>query len=911
MSTGQVKLHNLFDSLKQFYDADGRKINYYSVQSLEKSGLGSISRLPLSLRILLESMLRNCDGKSISEDDIRSLAAWDPREPADREVPFKVARVLMQDFTGVPALVDLAAMRDAVRDMGKDPELIQPQVPVDLVIDHSVQVDFFGIPQALSLNSEYELRRNAERYQFLKWAASSFKGLRVIPPALGIVHQVNLEYLASVVMLSSTQDGLLAYPDSLVGTDSHTTMVNGIGVFGFGVGGIEAEAALLNQPVTISQPEVVGVRVSNALPEGATATDLVLTLTALLRSAHVVGKLVEFFGPGLKNLTVPDRATLSNMCPEYGATAALFPVDEMTLNYLQYTGRDAKHVDLVRRYYEAQGWMNIDYSKVEYSSVIDLDLSKIRPTVAGPKLPQSRLDLSEIKANFEHEFFGNSTVSERTEEMEYSSGAHVLQTGVNPRRVEVTYSDGSKGTVSDGDVVIAAITSCTNTSNPEVMFGAGLLARNAVMKGLKVDRKVKTSFAPGSRVVTDYLKDANLMQYLEKLGFYLVGYGCTTCIGNSGPLPEPIAEAVTKNRLAVASVLSGNRNFEARIHNDVRANYLMSPPLVVAFAIAGTVLKNLTSEPLDADGKVMLKDIWPSNKEIAEYMSKYIKPDMFVKRYSDILTGNESWNKLEAPSGLLFKWDSRSTYIQKPPFFEGGEQETEEIKGARVLAVFGDALTTDHISPAGAIAADSPAWKFLREMGVQPSDMNTYGSRRGNDRVMVRGTFANRRIKNLLVPGTEGGYTLHFPDKRKMTIYDAAVKYREERVPLVVIAGSEYGTGSSRDWAAKGPKLLGVRAVIARSFERIHRSNLIGMGILPLEFPPGQDIRSLDVDPTATLDIEFPSGIKPKGKALLKYTDSKGSARQTELNIRLDNEVELSYYSAGGILHYVLKRIAS
>jgi len=903
-------MHNHFNALRSFKDAEGREIHYYSVNALEEAGVGNISRLPLSLRIVLESMIRNFDGTEITEEDIRSLASWNAKNIADKEVPFKVARVLMQDFTGVPALVDLAAMRDAVKKMGKDPEIIQPQVPVDLVIDHSVQVDFFGTPQAFVLNSEYEFKRNAERYSFLKWASSSFNKLRVIPPSLGIVHQVNLEFLSSVVMLENRDVKLLAYPDSLVGTDSHTTMINGIGVFGFGVGGIEAEAAMLNQPVTLSQPEVVGVRLSNKLPEGANATDLVLTLTSILRKANVVGKFIEFFGPGVKNLTVPDRATLTNMCPEYGATVALFPVDEMTLRYLEFTGRDKKHVELVRNYFKAQGFMDIDYSRVEFSSVIDLDLSEIRPTVAGPKLPQSRVDLSKIRENFEHEFLGNSTTSSRTEEMEAAGESQLIHSSIGPRSVKIRYEDGTEDSLSDGDVVIAAITSCTNTSNPEVIFAAGLLARNAVKRGLTVSRKVKTSFAPGSRVVTDYLRNAGLMEYLEKLGFYLVGYGCTTCIGNSGPLPEPIADAVVKNKLIVASVLSGNRNFEARIHNDVRANYLMSPPLVVAFAIAGTVLKDLTNEPLKDGSNVRLRDIWPSNGEVMDFMSRYITPDMFIKRYSDILTANESWNKLPAPTGILYSWDPKSTYIQPPPFFEQSEEGIRSIHNARVLAVFGDALTTDHISPAGAIAADSPAWKYLHSLGVQPADMNTYGSRRGNDRVMTRGTFANKRIKNLLLPGVEGGYTLHFPDGRQMTIYDAAMKYKEEGVPLVVIAGSEYGTGSSRDWAAKGPKLLGVRAVIAKSFERIHRSNLIGMGVLPLEFLPGEDYNSLSIDPSKEVTIELPEHPKPRQRVPFHFKDRGGNSRKTELIIRLENEVEVSYYAAGGILHYVLKKIA-
>lgn len=918
-------VHNLWNTLAYFKTANDEEIGYYSLPALEKQGIGPVSTLPLTIRIVLESLLRNCDGKTIVEEDVKSLANWNAEHPADKEIPFKVSRVLMQDFTGVPAVVDLAAMRDAMSLLGKDPLMIQPQVPVNLIIDHSVQVDSFGTGESFIINRNMEFKRNSERYSLLKWGAAALEGFDVMPPGLGICHQVNLEYLAKCVGVKVVDGHKVAHPDTLVGTDSHTTMVNGIGVFGFGVGGIEAEAAVLNQPVALSQPEVVGVHITNAPREGVTATDIVLTLTQLLRTSNVVGKFVEFYGPGIERLSLPDRATMTNMCPEYGATVALFPVDDVTLDYLKFTGRSEESIDIVRRYYEAQGFSSIDYSKVKFSSVIEFDLGEVRPSVAGPKLPQSRMELSTVAENFRREFLvnaqtgaspGNSFSSEGAPDnvVHLQKQSRIKEVG---KSVEIENPHGGRGTISDGDVAIAAITSCTNTSNPEVMIAAGLLAKKAVEKGLTVSERVKTSLAPGSRVVTDYLQRSKLMDPLEKLGFYLVGYGCTTCIGNSGPLPDHISKAVTQNKLVVASVLSGNRNFEARIHGDVRANYLMSPPLVVAYAIAGSVLRDLSTEPLQTVGgsEVFLKDIWPTKEEVMKVIGSSITPEMYRRRYSDLAQANEEWNSLQAPGGKQYAWDENSTYIQSPPFFEGfdpnAEGRIESIRNATVLAVFGDSVTTDHISPAGAFSPDTPAGAYLIEKGVSPSEFNTYGSRRGNDRVMARGTFANKRIKNLLLPGVEGGFTLHFPDRTKMTIFDAAVKYGEEKRPLVVFAGSEYGTGSSRDWAAKGPKLLGVRAVVANSFERIHRSNLIGMGILPLQFLQGDSAQKLGIDFSRELSIEIPRAPRPREKVRMTYVTSQGGSANVDLLLRLDNDMELEYCRAGGILQYVMKRLLS
>ncbi len=890
--------------IKKF--STGKKdYHYFSIKELENKGY-RISELPISIRVILESLIRNLDGKSVHEADIENLLKWNPKSPSDSEIPFKVSRVVMQDLTGVPAVVDLAAMRDAAVALGKKPDIIQPQVPVDLVIDHSVQVDFFANDQALEKNMEIEFERNIERYRFLKWAQGSFNNLRIVPPSVGIVHQVNLEYLAKVVMTRDIDGKIYAFPDSLVGTDSHTTMIGGIGVIGWGVGGIEAEAAMLDQPVTFKTPEVVGVKLKGKLRAGVTATDLVLTLTELLRKYKVVGKFIEFFGEGVPTLSIPDRATLSNMCPEYGATLAVFPVDDMSLQYLEMTGRPKEHIELIKTYLENQGLFG-SQENVHYSQVIDLDLSSVKPSVSGPKLPQQRVDLGKIGDNFlsSMEESGNST---------HSSGGR--QKEVLLKSVRINFK-GKETELTEGDVVIAAITSCTNTSNPNVMMAAGLLAKKAVEKGLKVSPKVKTSLAPGSRVVSEYLSKSGLQEYLDRLGFNLVGFGCTTCIGNSGPLDPDIEKAIVDNNLSTAAVLSGNRNFEARIHRNVRANYLMSPPLVVAFAIAGKVTIDLDSEPLGISPKgekVFLKDIWPSEAEVQKYMKEYLTESMFREKYRDVNSYNKKWTELDAPSGMVYKWDEKSTYIRKPPFFDGfnpqEEKEFSEIRGAFPLLVLGDAITTDHISPAGGIGKDTPAAKYLTEHGVKPSDFNSYGARRGNHEVMMRGTFANNRIRNKLVD-REGGYTLHYPDGTQMSVYDAAMKYISEKVPLLVLTGDLYGSGSSRDWAAKGTMLLGVKAVIAVGYERIHRSNLVGMGVLPLQFKDGENAEKLEIDPGKPMNVSFPDGVVPGGKAVLKYTRKNGKGEaNANLTIRVDTPVELEYMKAGGILQYVIKRLS-
>ena len=886
------------------FEVAGKKYNYYSLPDLEKMGY-KVSKLPISIRIVLESLIRNIDGKAVTEEDAKRLLSWNSKNPGESEIPFKVSRVVMQDFTGVPAVVDLAAMRDTVKAVGKDPLLIQPQVPVDLVIDHSVQVDFSGVPNALELNIKKEFERNQERYKFLKWAQNSFKNLRIVPPSVGIIHQVNLEYLGKVVMANEKNGENFAYPDTLVGTDSHTTMINGIGVVGWGVGGIEAEAAMLDQPVTILTPEVIGVNLHGKLNPGITATDLVLTLTELLRRNKVVGKFVEFHGDGVSQLALPDRATLSNMCPEYGATLALFPVDEETLNYLRVTGRSEEQVELVKKYMESQGLFGSP-DTLDYSQVIDLDLSTVVPTVAGPKLPQQKVRMGEIRNSF-------LNFLEHSETYEMMDNGHASREVVL-KSAPVTVKE-SRERLSDGDVVIAAITSCTNTSNPQVMVAAGLLAKKAVEKGLTVNPKVKTSLAPGSRVVSDYLDKSGLQEYLDKLGFYLVGYGCTTCIGNSGPLDEGIEDAIVKNKLSTAAVLSGNRNFEARIHKNVRANYLMSPPLVVAFAIAGKVTVDLENEPIGTgkDGKeVYLKDIWPTEQEISSVINSSINSEMFRSKYQNLDDYNESWKVLNSPGGTTYGWDDSSTYIRNPPFFEGFEPDrisTEsEINDARPLLVLGDAVTTDHISPAGAISKDSPAGKYLIEHGILPADFNSFGSRRGNHEVMMRGTFGNVRIVNRLAD-REGGFTKHLPDGKISSVYDAAMLYMKEGVPLLVFAGSEYGTGSSRDWAAKGTGLLGVRAVVARSYERIHRSNLIGMGVLPLQYPENETFDSIGADPEQKFSLKIPETLKPASEAELTYTDKEGKTKSVKLKIRLDTPVEVEYYRNGGILQYVLRRI--
>ncbi len=889
--------------LKQI-EVSGKTYNYYSLTELEKKGY-NISKLPRSIRIVLESLIRNLDGKAVREKDVLNLLNWNSKDPGKEEIPFKVSRVVMQDFTGVPAVVDLAALRDTAKRLGKDPSIIQPQVPVDLVIDHSVQVDFYGTPTAIEMNTEKEFERNRERYLFLKWAQKSFKNLRIVPPAVGIVHQVNLEYLGKVVMEGEKDGKTFAFPDTLVGTDSHTTMINGLGVVGWGVGGIEAEAAMLDQPVTILTPEVVGVNLHGKLKPGVTATDLVLTLTELLRRNKVVGKFVEFYGKGVSSLPLPDRATLSNMCPEYGATLALFPVDEETIKYLRTTGRSDEQVELIEKYLKAQGLFGSPDS-LDYSQVIDLDLSSVVPTVAGPKLPNQKVEMGNIGNSFLNFMEGNSEIAM----MDNGQRSGTVSLKNVPLSIK-----GEETTLSDGDVVIAAITSCTNTSNPQVMVAAGILAKKAVEKGLKVSKKVKTSLAPGSRVVSDYLSKSGLQEYLDRLGFYLVGYGCTTCIGNSGPLDENVENSIVENNLSTAAVLSGNRNFEARIHKSVKANYLMSPPLVVAFAIAGKVAINLEKDPIGQDrngNDVFLKDIWPSDEEISKVVNETINVEMFREKYQNLDTYNERWNSLDAPSGTTYDWDDSSTYIRNPPFFDDFSPEKfvelTEIRDSRPLLILGDSVTTDHISPAGAISKASPAGKYLVENGVEPSDFNSFGSRRGNHEVMMRGTFGNVRIKNLMVE-KEGGFTLHLPDKSETTVFEAAMNYEKEKTPLVVFAGIEYGTGSSRDWAAKGTMLLGVKAVVAKSYERIHRSNLIGMGVLPLQFQEGLGFDKLDADWNKPFSVKLAGDLEPGSSAELSYTDSKGKTRKSELVIRLDTPIEVEYFRSGGILQYVLRKI--
>lgn len=909
-----------FQNIKTF-KVNGKEYNYYSLKELEKQGY-PISRFPVSIRVLLESLIRNLDGKEVQEKDIENLLGWNGTNLADFEIPFKVARVLMQDFTGVPAVVDLAVMRDAAADLGQKPDIIQPQVPVDLVIDHSVQVDFYGTPEAMEQNRKKEFERNGERYRFLKWAQGAFKNLRIVPPAVGIVHQVNLEHLAHVVMEKEADGRRWAFPDTVVGTDSHTTMIDGLGVVGWGVGGIEAEAAMLDQPVTFRAPEVVGVRLKGKLNPGVTATDLVLTVTELLRKNKVVGKFVEFYGDGISNLTLPDRATISNMCPEYGATVALFPVDGQTLDYLRLTGRPEDHIKLVEEYCRAQGIYG-SQEKIEFSQDVELDLSTVKPSVSGPKLPQQRVDLGNIGNSF-LSFMEDGRVADNHGQKNYENEGGIVNSPTKGRSGQVYLKsskinlDGKEETLTEGDVVIAAITSCTNTSNPYVMLAAGLLAKKAVEKGLAVNRKVKTSLAPGSRVVTEYLNKSGLQPYLDKLGFNLVGYGCTTCIGNSGPLHESIEGAIVKDNLSTASVLSGNRNFEARVHRNVRANYLMSPPLVVAFALAGKVTIDLNSEPIGKgkDGRdVFLKDIWPDSNEIDEAMKGSISREMFIERYKNIANYNEQWLKLQAPSGVQYAWEPESTYIRKPTFFDNFDPkqviETSELKEMRPLLVLGDSITTDHISPAGSFSKETPAGKYLLEHNVQPVDFNSYGSRRGNHEVMMRGTFANNRIKNKLA-SKEGGFTVHFPGKDEMSVYDAAMKYVKENTPTIVFAGDQYGTGSSRDWAAKGPYLLGVKAIVTVGYERIHRSNLVGMGVIPLQFKNGESYDSLKIDPEKAIDLIFEKGIRASGRAKMNFTEAgTGKPRSTELIIRVDTPVEEEYLRIGGILQFVLRRLVS
>jgi aconitate hydratase A / 2-methylisocitrate dehydratase len=900
----------LFDTLQELSLGGGRKRRFYSLPKLEAAGLGAISRLPVSIRIVLESVLRNHDGQRISEADVRALAAWQPTAERTAEIPFVVARILLQDFTGVPLLVDLAAMRDAVKKLGRDPRIIEPLVPVDLVVDHSVQVDVAGgVPNAFARNMELEFQRNRPRYQFLKWGMQAFDTFKVVPPGIGICHQVNLEYLARGVI---EQDGVL-YPDTLVGTDSHTTMINGLGVVGWGVGGIEAEAGMLGQPVYILTPDVVGVHLTGSLPEGVTATDLVLRLTQMLRQAKVVGKFVEYHGEGAARLGVTDRATIANMAPEYGATMGFFPIDERTCEYFRATGRSDEQVERVRRYYEAQGMFGIPRAGAcDYSTVLELDLGSISPSVAGPKRPQDRIELSSLKSRFE-ELLKKPVTDDGYGKSPQQAAERI------PVHIAANGHPAADAELGHGDVVIAAITSCTNTSNPSVMVAAGLLAKKAVERGLKVPPTVKASLAPGSRVVTDYLTKTGLQESLDRLGFGLVGYGCTTCIGNSGPLEPAIEEAISGHDLVTASVLSGNRNFEARVHQSVRANFLMSPPLVVAFALAGTVDIDLSREPLarDPEGReVYLKDIWPTQQEVGASLAAATDPATYRRLYSDLGDQSALWSEIPAPAGLVYAWDADSTYIQEPPFFAdfGGEPgRFQDIRGARPLAILGESVTTDHISPAGAIKANSPAGRYLQEHGVSPADFNSYGSRRGNDRVMTRGTFANVRIKNKMVPGVEGGVTRHQPSGEQLDIYDAAMRYQQEGVPLVVLAGHEYGTGSSRDWAAKGTRLLGARAVVARSFERIHRSNLVGMGVLPCQFADDVTAESLGLDGTETFDLlglEV-ADFAPLQKARLVIHRKDGRTAETPVTVRIDTPIEIEYYRHGGILPYVLRQLLS
>ncbi len=887
-----------FRALRSFDLGGGREGRLYSLPALEEAGLGRISRLPVSIRVVLESVLRNCDGRKVLEANVRELAAWRPDAARTQEIPFVVARIVLQDFTGVPLLVDLAAMRSAVARLGRDPKLIEPLVPVDLVVDHSVQVDVSGTPDALARNLDIEFARNRERYEFLKWGMQAFDTFKVVPPGIGIVHQVNLEHLAKGVLSA----GDIHYPDTLVGTDSHTTMINGIGIVGWGVGGIEAEAGMLGQPVYFLTPDVVGVHLSGALREGVTATDLALTVTQVLRKAKVVGKFVEFHGPGARALPVVDRATIANMAPEYGATMGFFPVDEECVAYLRATGRSEEHCRLYENYHRAQGLWGVPMAgEVDYSQVVELDLASVVPSVAGPKRPQDRIELPHLGREFTGAF------SRGVAEGGFGKKAEDLG-----RAVPV---DGGDVAIGHGSVLIAAITSCTNTSNPSVMLAAGLLAKKAVDRGLRVSKVVKASLAPGSRVVTDYLEKTGLQPYLDELGFNLVGYGCTTCIGNSGPLPPAIEDAVVKHDLVAASVLSGNRNFEARVHQNIKANFLMSPPLVVAFALAGRVDLDLSSEPLGVgrDGPVFLRDVWPSLAEVRDAMQSALKPEVFRALYRDFAGQNPKWNEIPSTPGDVYAWNRASTYIQEPPFFTDFSMSPGTIAGihgARPLGIFGDSVTTDHISPAGAIKKASPAGRHLLGNGVAFEDFNSYGSRRGNDRVMTRGTFANVRIKNLMLGGAEGGDTLLQPEGGKLAIFDAAEEYRKRGTPLIVIAGQEYGTGSSRDWAAKGTNLLGVKVVLAQSFERIHRSNLVGMGVLPLQFKDGVTAATLGLDGSETFDvIGLSPALQPQQDLDLRITRKDGSTADIPVRCRIDTPIEIDYYQHGGILPFVLREI--
>ncbi len=962
--------HNLFDTLREFELGGGGRGSFYSLPRLEQAGVGAVSALPVSIRLVLESVLRNCDGRRVTEQNVRALANWKPGARRTEEIPFVVARIVLQDFTGVPLLVDLAAMRSAVARLGKDPGLVEPLVPVDLVVDHSVQVDFFGTPEAMQQNLEMEFRRNGERYQFLKWGMQAFDTFKVVPPGIGIVHQVNLEYLAKgVLSCPSTpaprpsslapRPSSLYYADTLVGTDSHTTMINGLGIVGWGVGGIEAEAGMLGQPVYLLAPDVVGVCLTGSLREGVTATDLALTVTQLLRQAKVVGKFVEFHGPGAAALPVVDRATIANMAPEYGATMGFFPIDAECVNYLRATGRSPEHCQTYENYYRAQGLFGMPAKgQIKYSAELELDLGTVVPSVAGPRRPQDRIELPKLKHEFQAALvrpIAENGFGKRAEDLEKGFAVAVCdgfapgggsQEPASPTQAQARNTNAftelemannrptphsatattrqCDARIRHGSVLIAAITSCTNTSNPSVMLAAGLLAKKAVERGLQVNPLVKTSLAPGSRVVSDYLARTGLQKYLDQLGFNLVGYGCTTCIGNSGPLPAPVDEAIAKYDLVAAAVLSGNRNFEARIHQNIKANFLMSPPLVVAFALAGRVDIDLASEPIGKgkDGlEVFLKDIWPTLQEVRDLAQSALKPEVFRQLYRDFAAQNPKWNEIPAPAGGVFQWDPASTYIQEPPFFAHfGLQPGKigEIKGARALAIFGDSVTTDHISPAGSIKKSAPAGKYLLEHGVAFEDFNSYGSRRGNDRVMTRGTFANVRIKSLMVPGTEGGVTRCFARAcpgapgEAVAIYDAAMAYQKEGTPLLVIAGQEYGTGSSRDWAAKGTALLGVKGVVAQSYERIHRSNLVGMGVLPLQFKEGAGALALKLDGAETYDVlGLGPGLKPQQELTLGITRANGQTQTVPVTCRIDTPIEVEYYQHGGILPYVLRQLVA
>ncbi|NBJ68287.1 MULTISPECIES: aconitate hydratase AcnA [Clostridia] len=893
-----------FLNVKKQFELNGKTYNYYELKALEEAGLGKISRLPFSIRVLLESLVRQHDGHQIKDEHVEGLAKWGTRAGEGVDVPFKPSRVILQDFTGVPAVVDLASLRKAMVDMGGKPDEINPEVPVDLVIDHSVQVDQYGTSNALKANMELEFERNAERYEFLNWAQKAFNNYRAVPPATGIVHQVNLEYIANVVHGLENEDGEYdAFPDTLVGTDSHTTMINGLGVLGWGVGGIEAEAGMLGQPSYFPAPDVIGVKFTGSFPNGTTATDLALKVTQVLREKNVVGKFVEYFGPGLKDMPLADRATISNMAPEYGATCGFFPVDKESLSYLKLTGRSQEQIDLVEKYCKLNNlWYSPDQEDPKYTEVVEINLSELEPNLSGPKRPQDLIALSNMKEEF------NKAITAPAGNQGFG-----LDKSEFDKEVVIEHSNGNTSVMKTGALAIAAITSCTNTSNPYVMLGAGLLAKNAVEKGLEVPDYVKTSLAPGSKVVTRYLEDAGLTPYLDKLGFHLVGYGCTTCIGNSGPLREEIEQAIIDHDLTVASVLSGNRNFEGRIHPLVKANYLASPPLVVAYALAGTVDIDLTKDALgtDENGKpVYMNDIWPSMEDIKRQVETVVQPEIFRKEYEDVFTSNERWNQIDTTDEPLFEWNSESTYIQNPPFFEGLSKEAGSVvplQNLRVIGKFGDSVTTDHISPAGAIAKDMPAGRYLQDKGVSPRNFNSYGSRRGNHEVMMRGTFANIRIRNSIAPGTEGGYTTYWPTEEVMPIYDAAMKYQQDNTGLMVIAGKDYGMGSSRDWAAKGTNLLGIRTVIAESFERIHRSNLVMMGVLPLQFKQGESADKLGLTGKETYHVEVNEEVKPHDLVKVTAVDETGKRTEFEAVARFDSDVEIDYYRHGGILQMVLR----